>query len=1312
MKKLLPRIRSAWRHLRQWWHRHEPALRRWLHPRLPFLKRQWRRLARLVYVATALVLVALTIVYLVARLWLPTIVDKKPEIEAWLSQKSAHQVRIERLETFWRGLYPGVRLTRVRVYAGGRTVPAVRLRELHVSLDWVPLLWGEVRIDRLRVVGPQLSFERLRDGRFRVTGFEPVTAGADPADGEDFVDWLFRQRRLEIADGELQWVDHRDPGRVLYFKAANLTLDNRGDRHRLEFRAAFPETLCRDCALVADVRGNPFRQEAWQGRLQLRAVGLDVGALPAILGERLPRGLAGQFSLDLDSRWRDGLVQQVRGHVRAADLRLPARDLAAPVPVRQVSGMVRWRVRDSGWALEVSELRLGLAGHAWETGRLAMAFSADGGEFELQRLDLGDVTALAGALRPGPGDNGERLRAGLGLLAKIRPAGQLADLRAHWRGPIASPADFRFESDVLRLASEPFGNTPGVRNLTGRVSLHPNGGEFLLDSTRLAVQLPRYFEKPLEADRAGGRFRLVRHPDHWLLDGEDMELEHSDAAGRGRMLLRLPADRTQQPHLKLRVEFRNGNGAHAARYYPKNIPPATLVWLKRSIVSGRVLDGTLLYDGQAKDFPFHQGHGRFEIRGRATDLVYAYLPDWPPLTSATAELTIDNARVAVRGAGRVGDLQVDDIRVDTAFVGDRTVRVGLRAHGPFDGFLRTLQEAKPAPGQTWKAVVPPTARGRGLGELNLKVEIPFAHQPAKIAGDYSLREATLFLPGANVSLEALNGKIGFTENGPGTGRLQGRLFGGDATVEIISPRPGELQVGAHGVVKAPGLAPVLGPAMAGGISGEAPWEATFRLRRGVPEFQAQADLPGLKMTLPAPFNRPDGLTRERLAVRTLTADRRQHHVELRAGQDLHGRLLFVNDNQGWRFARGGVAFGSPRTALPPAPGLHLQARVKALDLDAWNRFRRPGDGGDLPAIVQRLSVEIGALDTLGRRFGRTALDLVRTARGWQGTVQGSTAGGRLRVDSLTAPRRVELELAHLRLPQARPGAAARPAETGDPRRLPSLRLRAQELIWKELRLGRLEIDAEPLADGWSLGRLVLSRPEAKFTSSGNWRVVEGRHQSAVDLAIHSDNAGETLAAFGIRDQLDRGKVDIRARVTWPGPPAAFSPRTVRGEVELKAEKGSFVQLKEGAGRLIGILDVTSILRVLTLDLNPIFGRGFVYENAEGRITLDGGNAYTRDLKLKGTVARVSVDGRIGLAKEDFDLRIIIEPQISGTVTTATWGLFGPGVAAAVLAFQKIFKKQISAGTRITYVVKGGWKDPKIDKLLPKTAEPAGDKPAE
>jgi len=1158
-KKITRRIRHIWHQLIEAVIHLQPTIHRRLHPHLPGLRRFGSRLARVVYGTSALLLMALAVVYLVARLWLPAIAEKKPEIEAWLSKKTAQKIRIEQLDTFWRGLYPGVRLSNVRVYAdGGRTVPTVHLRELHLSLDWIPLLWGEVRVDRLYVLGPRLSLERLKDGRFRVSGFAAVEAKEADGAGEPFIAMLFRQHLLEIADGELQWRDHRDPKRVLHFRNVNLSLVNRGARHRLEFRAAFPARLCRDCSIEADINGNPFLNEPWHGYLQLRAVGLDVSALPAILAERLPTGLAGQFSVDLDSRWRDGRVQQVRGHVRAADLRMPVPQLAAPAVLKQASGLVRWRRRAAGWELDARELKFGLAGAGWDAGNLHIEQSGDGGELDLKRINLNDLTAFAVSLRPVAGKDGARLRQTLQLIRQLNVHGHLADLRGEWKGPIVKPGDFRFETDVLQLGLEPVGKSPGVRNLTGRLSIHPRGGEFLLDSTRLAVQMPRLFDQPLEASRASGRFKLIREESHWLLDGEAMELEHPDAQGKGRLLLRIPHDRTQQPHLKLRVEFRNGNGVHAARYYPKTIPPKTLAWLRRSFVSGRVVDGTLLYDGQAKDFPFRQGQGRFEIRARATDMVYAFLPGWKPLTSATAELLIDHARVEVRGRGRLGGLQADNIQVETGIKGARLVKVGLRVHGPFDDFLRTLQEARPAPGQTWKAAIPPTARGSGNGELNLKIEVPLKRGVASIAGDFSLRAGAFKLPNAQVTLDGLTGRVAFTEKGLHDGRLEGRLFGGDVTVRIDSPRHGELRVGAHGVVTADGLKSTLGPAMAGRISGEIPWGASYRIIRGVPHLQAQADLPGLKSSLPAPLNRPDGLTRDKLVIRTLTANRRQHHVDLRAGAELHGRLLFTNENEGWRFARGRVAFGYPRTALPPTPGLHVQARLAAFNLDPWKQFRRPvAKETALPDVFRRVSVDIGDLNGFERAFGRLAIDLVRGRRGWQGTIRGRTANGRLRIDNLGSPRRIELELARLRLPEGLPGAGKRPPEHGDPRRLPSVRLRAQELVWKDRRLGQLELTAEPLADGWSVGRLALTRPEAKFMISGTWRFVKDRHTSDFDLRIHSDNAGETLTAFGIPDQLDRGKVDIQARLSWLGTPADFSPRIVHGEVELKAVKGSF-----------------------------------------------------------------------------------------------------------------------------------------------------------
>jgi len=143
--------------------------------------------------------------------------------------------------------------------------------------------------------------------------------------------------------------------------------------------------------------------------------------------------------------------------------------------------------------------------------------------------------------------------------------------------------------------------------------------------------------------------------------------------------------------------------------------------------------------------------------------------------------------------------------------------------------------------------------------------------------------------------------------------------------------------------------------------------------------------------------------------------------------------------------------------------------------------------------------------------------------------------------------------------------------------------------------------------------------------------------------------------------------------------------------------------------------LSAISRYLTLDFSPVFGKGFIYDRINGEISIEKGNAYTHNFSIRGPATQIDIGGRIGLAAEDYDLAIELEPKLSDTVTLATWGVWGPQVAAVVLAAQKIFKKQIAAGTRITYVVKGPWDNPAITKLVknnesksPATPSKAGD----
>jgi uncharacterized protein YhdP len=344
-----------------------------------------------------------------------------------------------------------------------------------------------------------------------------------------------------------------------------------------------------------------------------------------------------------------------------------------------------------------------------------------------------------------------------------------------------------------------------------------------------------------------------------------------------------------------------------------------------------------------------------------------------------------------------------------------------------------------------------------------------------------------------------------------------------------------------------------------------------------------------------------------------------------------------------------------------------------------------------------VGADIRRLDMFGRRYGAVAFDVARKAGGWGGTLAGTTASGTLAFSGEHERSRIDLDLSHLELPPRISQDSGTGMDT-DPRRLPRVSMRAREFRLNGQILGDLDFLAEPRADGWSIERFNLMRPEMQLVASGLWRYQSGKHASNVEVRLRSSNFGQTTLAFGVPEQIEGGDGEVRASLSWPDVPAAAHATSVSGQLRISVKNGRFLQLKTGAARLFGILDLSSIGRYLMLDFSPVFGSGFAFEKFQAEFELDRGDATTRDLTIKGASASIGLNGRIGLAAEDFDLVLVVDPKVSSTLTLGSWYLLGPTVAATVLTVQSLFKKQIAEGNRITYLVRGGWKDPKITKL--------------
>ncbi len=1273
-----------------------------IHPFALHIGRVTLHIGRWTMYVSATILVLVALIFTLARIGLPALAGKKDEIESFISEKSSYPVRIGKLDAYWEGLRPGLRIEGLEIFSSADLTRAIRLGEVRVSLALFPLVWGELQIDSLVVAKPSLALERLVDGRLRVTGFEPIRARRQ-ATNTELLQWLLRQKKLVIEDGELQWFDHIEAQRGIYISKINLDLQNVAGRHKLGASAQFPPNMCGECSLRVDITGNPLVKEEWNGRIFFKAIDMTLEEFPALIRDVLPTSLAGKFNVQLWTTWKRGELSSADGELSIADLQLPLEKLETTVAVRAVHSGIALRKQGKHWDLNLENLQLGLRGPTWLAGDLRIAHEPDGSSLGIKYLNLDDVTAFLTGIDVA----GEFMDA----LKTIRPGGKLHDLKLRINADGAAPDDYSVEAILENISSEPFRKVPGIRGLSGRLSTQGRRGTFLLDARDVIVLAPHVFRSSVEARSVTGRLNWVMQKAYWQVVGEDLRLVADDGEGVGRIEMRGPYDTAVKPYLNIQASFSDWNGAHANRYYPINLLTAkTVSWLDRSVVAGDITSADLVYEGNIGDFPFREGNGKFEAHLQVRDAIFNYLPGWTPVTSAEVDLHFKGSEMLISGnQGKIAGLNVKKVIAhaeDLRKTGNPLVDIAATIEGRATETLRVLRETPPTtPPEAWRSYLETGQAVTADGVIELKIRIPIRDAKAyTLQGEYLVKNAALDLQPTQFSIRDIDGRVSFDQSGVTTGTLQGRFLGGGIVVDMNRATAG-LREGvlfsAHGTVAGTEVAKALEWRFANHISGFARWSGTMRLRRGVGRTQIEADLGRVRTTLPAPLGRPDGIS-ERLVLASKYESRGTHDLSFRIGENINGRLLFTRQKGDWRLTRGRIGLGERDVRLSNARGLHVSASATHVDADAWLQVLgyASRDIGQPPDYLARVSGQFDSLDLLDRKFGALSIDLIREADNWVGQLRGDGVDGEIGIyrSAAGAVDKIQLDLERLVVLET-----VREADHADidPRTLPSIALEAKSFVYKGRQLGELRFLAVHTALGWRLVELGLARPEMKLFLNGNWTLTGNKQLTELNLQFSSSDMGETLQAFEAPDQMEGGKFELTAKLSWQGVPAEPELSTLQGSVQVLAEEGRFLQLKH-RGRLLGLLDFSSVAKFLTLDFAPLFGKGLPFNTLSGDISIKAGNAYTRNLYMTGPAAQMSFNGRVGLASKDFDFALQVVPKLGTNI--GVWGLFGPQAGVVLLALEKLLQKEIAKGTRTTYMVKGPWDAPSI-RTLGTTREP-------
>jgi uncharacterized protein (TIGR02099 family) len=1249
----------------------------------------------------ALVVTALTLSLL--RFWLlPDVGRFREPLQTRIEAVLGETVRIEHLGARLRGFHPELTLGGFEILdAGGR--PTLRLDDLRIGVDlWRSLAQGTPVFGRIRIVGARLSIRRRPDGSVAVAGLGGG-GGAPPA-------WLLADGRFELLDCALDYQDLATGAPPLDLGKADIRLVNGRNRHRVGIGFKLPEALGAQLRLALDAEGDLLRADGWRGTAYLEARRLDLARTGGVQPAAAFGLVGGTADVRAWARWQGGL-KFVAGDFklgRPTLIHRPSPETAHSLALNGLSGRFLWRPETDGWRLDLARFVPDLT-RPWPETRLAVAVGrAPDGTLAsvragLSYLNLGDIGLGLRALNWPDGEAGAALRT-------AAPRGTLHDLQVFYAPAAPLAEQWAVCGEFRDLAAAAYQGAPGFAGLGGRLCGHAGAGRATLaiDQGRLdpaALGLKR----PVVLDQAHVELDWRQTATDWTLEAPALDFRNPDLAGQGRLRLVLPKNPEASPFLDLRAQFTGPDVAALQFYLPYGLIPSTSGWMERALLRGRVQHWDLLFHGPTRAFPFYRNEGVFQARIDAEDVDLRFHPEWPPLTRAAARIAFEGPGVVIDSErGRLGRGEIVTAHGTVADLDSAEPWLNLA------GTVRSdVADALDFLSQSPIRRIPDRLRKfvsvAGPTDIALDLKVPLDDDmdgETAVRGSATFHQCTLTVDDLDLTVRDIEGPLHFDRDALKADALRANLLGHGVRI-AVDQSAGDVAIDVHGRTGIDDLARQFPLDFWAQAQGEADYRLALRFPESLDAQSAplrlnlESDLAGVALDLPPPLDKPAAAARALSMEMQVKADRKIP-VRLEYGPGVRANFRFPEPDRPFRLEGADFAIGLPLAPALPEPGYSLAARLEQADAGAWAQWR-PQTGGEGSALgaLRRLDLSVGRLAWNGSDLGPLDLAVRRADEALEGRIDSGYAKGRF----VATPGTIRLDLDRLRLPKTlgSGGAAGKNPPSIEPAGIPSLTLRANQVLWDRTSLGSLELVTERHAHGMILKHLVVAAPGHRLDVEGGWTLTANRTETTrLQGKLHIDDLGLFLADFGYGGNVRDTPSDLEFSVDWPGAPQRFSAATVAGEVRMTLGQGGLLKIEPGLGRVLGVLDLDTLWRRLSFDFSDLFGQGLAYDGIAGTFRIGGGQAITKGFLIDAVPATIVIGGRAGLVARDLDQAVIVTPHTTVALPIAGALAGGPAVGAAVLLAQQLVGDQVDAITATHYAVKGSWDDPTITKISSNT----------
>ncbi|MFV2060164.1 MAG: YhdP family protein [Gammaproteobacteria bacterium] len=1227
------------------------------------------------FIVTLLVVSAISMT--LARTLISNVGGLRDKLEMIASDYLEQPIKIETFDAKIIGFTPTFIFKNVSLLERNSNKVMVRFKEARIGLS----LYNSIKKIELSpksfvISGINLVVTQNKNNTFKVKGinvaeFDP-SKHVDSTESSELSNWLFQQDKLKLENSTIHWYN-ANTRKVIKFSNINLLFHNNKKRHTLSGDWQLQGKLAKRFKIELDMTGDILNPASWEGLAYVKGEEVNISkfGIPANI---IPlKQASGIYNFELWADYKLGQLKEISGATNVRNLKFNSSKFNKTINVDKLGAVWRWDNLADGWALNIDRFYYEVNNKIWPLTRVLVEnhhrFQPDSIiDIYADKFNIADLSGFVQKLNIVKKEEINRIK-------KINPGGLFTDAHIRFNASNAFSNEFVFQSNFSNLTSNPAEFIPGVSNLSGSISTTNNSGAMVINSVDSAIKFSNLFRDEIKVSNFSGRLDWRKINKEWHLWGNDLNESNNDIKLNSNLYLIFPGDKAS-PLIDLQVNFKDGDIAKAKNYYPVSIMDKELVeWLDKSLESGFVKTGGVVLQGRLADFPYLENQGKFEVSLESENFVLNYLNKWPKIRDASASMTFT-------GSGL--NINISKSNILDSFVNNTTVEI----NNYFEPELVIKGNVSSSTADIFNFLVnsPIASDSKSLfskfkisgnSKVYLQINVPLSESMEKIQKTYYkgsiITSDSSFSPYRNIlKFTHINGQLDFDENGFTSKKLEAISFNQPASIQVYTQSK-EKSYSQHIVIQgkfsAESIRERLKIPWMEKSAGVTNWQGIFNFPYSTSEqdipssFVVTTDFQGINLKLPMPLlkEKEDKLP---ISIESKFISDELNEINISINDNIMLRNLIAFSNKGFNLKSSEISFNSENKHKLQDGLIFIRGHIRDIDFTSWSEFIKDFKFSNHKTDNVFISPDLNVVFDVDSFI----------------------------IDVNEKQSLVKDEIEKTKLVQS---------NAVDPRVVPEFRGEIRNIVYDKSLIGDLSFDFKHTRNGFDIKKLNLVSNNFKITSTGIWHIYPYKNQDRfltklMNVKFISSDLGATLASLGFKSVLNKGKSNTDLTLWWHDSPFKFSPEKLSAEIFVNVSDGEILDIDPKAGRLLGLLSLSSLPKRLFGDFSDIFSSGLSFDSVIGEVRIANGIMSSKDLLMKSSLAEIHISGQSDLVKREFDQKIEVIPNITDT-TAVLGGLLG-GVPTLIIT--KILGSIINlneAETR-TYNVTGTWEKPVITSL--------------